>query len=73
MFKDTKLSYIFLEQYVCPYLVNPVNGTVTLNRTLPGDTATFTCNTNYDLVGDDVLTCRSDGHWKSDPPVCLRK
>ena len=63
----------FLEKYLCPYLETPANGNITLTRTSPGDTATYTCNTNYDLVGDNILTCRDDGHWKPNPPVCLRK
>ena len=34
------------------------------------DTATFTCSTGYELVGDSTLTCQSDGTWDSPPPVC---
>ena len=35
-----------------------------------GDTATFTCNAGFELVGDSVLHCLSDGTWDNSAPVC---
>ena len=46
------------------------NGKVSLSGVLVGDTATFTCNDGYELVGDSVLYCRSGGTWDNLPPVC---
>ena len=58
---------------MCPNLDNPTNGAVTVNGMNPGDTATYTCISGYELVGTDTLTCGSDGMWSPDPPVCTRE
>ena len=28
-----------------------------------GDTCSFTCNTGYELTGNDTRTCQRDGSW----------
>ncbi|XP_070546585.1 uncharacterized protein [Ptychodera flava] len=33
------------------------------------DTVTYTCNVDYDLVGEGTLTC-NDGQWDNDVPKC---
>ena len=38
-----------------------------------GDTATFTCDSGYGIVGDDSLICGSDGAWSNDAPLCRRE
>lgn len=38
-----------------------------------GDTATFTRDSGYGIVGDDSLICGSDGAWSNDAPLCLRE
>ena len=57
----------------CPDLENPANGAVMVNGMNPGDTATYTCISGYELVGADTLTCGSDGMWSPEPPVCRRE
>ena len=57
----------------CPDLENPANGAVTGNGMNPGDTATYTCISGYELVGADTLTCGSDRIWSPEPPVCTRE
>ena len=39
----------------------------------PGDTATYTCNAGYDLVGVSVRECGVDGEWSEVPLICIRK
>ena len=65
--------YIFTLGITCPNLENPTNGAVTVNGMNPGDTATYTCISGYELEGGDTLTCGSDGMWSPEPPVCTRE
>ena len=34
------------------------------------DTCSFTCNTGYELTGNDTRTCQSDGSWSGSDPMC---
>ena len=58
---------------VCPTLDDPANGNLVLSGNTFGETALYTCNTGFILVGDSTLTCRGDGQWSGSPPVCNRK
>ena len=67
--------FMFMSQYLptAAYCLNHTdfkNGRVLLSGVSVGDTATFTCNDGYELVGDSSLICLSDGSWDSSPPVC---
>ena len=55
---------------MCPTLGNPTNGVVDLSGTSLGDTATYTCDSGYELVGTPVLNCQHDGTWDNSPPLC---
>ena len=55
----------------CPILIDPANGEVSVTGNSPGDTATYTCDSDYDLVGPQILTCGDDGMWSDGPPTCL--
>ena len=55
---------------MCPTLGNPTNGVVDLSGTSVGDTATYTCDNGYELVGTPVLNCQNDGTWDNSPPLC---
>ena len=37
-----------------------------------GDTCNFTCNTGYELIGNDTRTCQSDGSWSGSDNLCVR-
>ena len=56
----------------CDALSNPANGNVNTNGTGFDiyDTATYFCDNGYDLIGDDTITCQSDGSWSGSPPTC---
>ena len=47
-----------------------VNGSIDITGTGAGDTATFSCDDGYRLVGTSVLTCQSVGGWTASPPTC---
>ncbi|XP_070558976.1 clotting factor C-like isoform X2 [Ptychodera flava] len=49
----------------------PRHGTVRVpNGKKEGDIAYYDCDQGYTLVGDEELTCRSDGSWSGDKPIC---
>ena len=55
----------------CGTLTNPVNGQVThTGRTRFGQTATYSCDTGYILVGDNNRTCQAAGNWSGSEPIC---
>ena len=50
---------------------NPANGMVTVSRNSDGDTATYTCDQGYELMGAETLTCLSIGaQWNDSLPEC---
>ena len=62
----------------CDNPEKPDNGGVTVSGNDIGSTATYTCNTGYELKGDDEATCTEadDGNsasFKPNPPVCKGK
>ena len=57
----------------CPDLTAPANGQVVVNGMTPGDTATYSCDMGFELVGVDTVTCEDNGAWSSEPPVCIRE
>lgn len=54
----------------CGPLVSPENGTVMASSTMVGGTATYACNTGYELVGSASRTCQADRTWSGSPPTC---
>ena len=53
----------------CGSLTDPANGQVDL--TSFGQTATYSCNTGYNLVGDSTRTCEATGNWSGSAPTCV--
>ena len=55
----------------CGSLTGPANGQVDLTSgTTFGQTATYSCNTGYNLVGDSTRTCQATGVWSGSAPTC---
>ena len=55
----------------CGNLTDPANGSV--NHTAGtglGQTATYSCNTGYNLVGDSTRTCQATRIWSGNAPTC---
>ena len=46
---------------------------VDLSGTSIGDTATYTCDIGFGLIGSSVLNCQDGGTWDNSPPVCRRE
>ena len=59
----------------CPMLPNPANGMVSVSGHASGSTATYTCNTGFELLdltpGNDMRTCQLDDTWSGSEPQCL--
>ena len=57
----------------CGALPNPANGLVNnTNGTTFGQTATYSCNTGYNLVGNSTRMCQATGVWSGSAPTCER-
>ena len=61
--------YISTALVECPDLMDPDNGRVDY-ETQVGSSATYTCNTGYQLIGTSTRTCQSDGTWSGSDPTC---
>ena len=63
--------FIILIVVDCGNLTDPANGQVDLTSgTTFGQTATYSCNTGYNLVGDSTRTCQATGVWSGSAPTC---
>ena len=67
-FSDAFLSLTAVD---CGDLTDPANGRVdhTAGTSL-GQTGIYSCNTGYNLVGDDTRTCQATGNWSGSAPTC---
>ena len=55
----------------CGTLTNLTNGQVShMGETTLGQTATYSCDTCYNLVGSNTRTCQSTGVWSGSAPTC---
>ena len=55
---------------MCPDLTDPANGMVVMAGNSVGNTATYSCNSGFELVGAQTVTCQADGTWSDSPPTC---
>ena len=58
---------------LCIELSNPDNGDVTWTGLTNGSTATYTCDSGYQLTGYHNRTCLNTGVWSGQEPICIRK
>ena len=49
------------------------NGAVSVDETTLGNTATYSCNSGYNLVGSSTVTCLASGQWSDGAPTCQRQ
>ena len=55
----------------CSTLSSPANGQVShFAGTAFGQTATYSCDTGYNLVGDSTRMCQANGRWSGSEPIC---
>ena len=61
----------------CEPLTDPTNGNINCelgDNGVPtdGDTCSYTCNDGYELTGNEMRTCQSNGSWSGNHDVCSR-
>ena len=56
---------------MCDELSDPTNGGVIWSTLTEGSVATYHCDNDYELVGDEVRRC-VDGEWTGQEPTCIR-
>ncbi|KAH3700406.1 hypothetical protein DPMN_075382 [Dreissena polymorpha] len=54
----------------CGSLFGPTNGRVTLNSTVRGSRASYSCSPGYFLSGPANRTCQLDNTWSGTTPIC---
>ena len=55
----------------CGTLTDPANGQVNHTAgTTFGQTASYSCDTGYNLMGDSTRTCQATGIWSGSDPTC---
>ena len=55
----------------CSTLPDPANGSVShTTGTTFGQTATYSCNPGYNLVGDCTRVCQATTVWSGSAPTC---
>ena len=57
----------------CGSLHDPENGMVVYSSTMYNNIATYKCDRDYELFGENTRTCRADGNWTESEPVCKSK
>ena len=64
----------FSDIALCPVLMSPANGIVMVTGQTSGSTATYTCNSGFELLddtsGSNVRTCE-DGTWSRSEAQCI--
>ena len=69
-------SNTFYTDIQCSVLSTPANGEIVscssgrVGVGYEGDSCNFTCNTGYELTGNDTRTCQSDGSWSGSDTTC---
>ena len=57
----------------CPELNNPLNGTVKITHSGGKQTAYFSCDSGFGLVGKQLLECQKNGEWNDEASFCVGK
>lgn len=65
-------SCVCLYLYIggCEPLPGIENGDIDVTGRSTGDTATYSCDTGFNLVGPSTRTCQASGVWSLTAPVC---
>ena len=54
----------------CGYLPEVYGGLAYVSGRNAGDTVKFECFDGFKLIGEDTLTCGSNGQWSGTSPIC---
>ena len=68
---DLLENIFYLTDMNCSTLTDPANGQVSYTAGTPfRQTATYSCDTGYNLVGDSTRICHDTGVWSGSEPTC---
>ncbi len=62
--------HVFISAVDCGDLSAPDNGFIAINSTTFTSTASYSCATGHELVGNDTRTCVESGNWSGNQPQC---
>ena len=62
---------IIISAVECPRLITPPKASINYIGSGFGAIARYRCDPGYTLVGVSSRTCKSDGEWSGDDPVCI--
>ena len=65
--------FMILTVVDCGTLSNLTYGQVSHTGTSLQQTATYSCNPGYELLGDRTRVCLSTGVWSGSAPTCKRR
>ena len=72
--KEISFSAIIIIAVECGDPGKPTNGKQIVKKGyVYGGSVKFVCDTNYTLVGTDVMHCQANRSWSSPVPNCLGK
>ena len=57
----------------CPDLDDPDNESVNYDDVEVGSTAEYSCNEEFELIGEDSRVCQMNGTWSGEAPTCQRR
>ena len=57
----------------CGQLTPPMNGFLFLNGTSFESVAEYSCETGYDLIGEESRVCTNYSTWSGEDPICQSK
>ena len=64
--------YLHSTAVECGTLNDTTNGRVSHpNGTTFEQTATYSCDTGYNLMGNSTRTCQATGNWSGNEPACI--
>ena len=72
-----QVVYVLLD-ILCYNLSAPANGGILscssgrVGVGYGGDICSFTCDSGFELTGNDTRTCQSDGNWSGSDNMCKR-
>ena len=55
---------------MCPELLDPSNGAVTVSGLTVGSTASYTCDAGFELSENILRMCETGGVWSGSEPLC---
>ena len=79
IYSFTYLSHTAFSAALCLDPPAIINGMRTFTGNSVGDTATYTCNSGFELIGDPITTCTAASNGNSasfpavPPPMCSRE